>query len=334
MFIIPLLAAIVPALVILWYFHSRDAFPEPAGLLWATFGLGVLSLIPAVLAALALPLVYPLPENPWFQAFYLAFGQAAIPEEIAKFAVLFFFCFRHSEFDEPMDGLVYGAAVLLGFAALENILYVSDGGLGVALVRAFTSVPTHALLGALMGYFLALSRFEPDRQRLFFTLALVVPMVLHGLYNYPLFLAALVVSVQFEDLFLGLPVLVVIAEYQVAVQLLKRVRKDQDDSVVLVHILGLPNEAETRMKTSSVIESAIGEARGVHKVERTALGLTAVRLRVHAATSADELAAYLEAWSQADRMLEESIFRREGLALRMSRRGLHTAYVEVILGNI
>ena len=57
------------------------------------------------------------------------------------------------EFDELMDGIVYGAVASLGFATLENIMYCIDGGLSVVAIRALTAVPAHASFGAIMGYY-------------------------------------------------------------------------------------------------------------------------------------------------------------------------------------
>ena len=85
-------------------------------------------------------------ENPLMIGFVNAFFGASIPEESFKYLVLTRYAMRRSSFDEPMDGLVYGVAASLGFATFENILYVSGGGLGVAVLRALTAVPLHATL--------------------------------------------------------------------------------------------------------------------------------------------------------------------------------------------
>src|SRR4029450_10832400 len=64
------------------------------------------------------------------------------------------------EFDEPLDGVVYGVAVALGFATLENFLFVARLGLGVAWMRALFAVPAHALFGATMGYYAGRAKFD------------------------------------------------------------------------------------------------------------------------------------------------------------------------------
>lgn len=181
-------AAVAPSLMLLWFFHRQDRFPEPPAVVWKTFGLGVLTIIPVLMVGVPAFLLLSVfaDGNAYLLGAGTAFLGAAIPEEFAKFMVVFFYCRRHSHFDEPMDGLVYGAAASLGFATLENVLYVAGGGLGVAVMRAFTAVPLHATLGAIMGYHIAAAHFDPSRKGRFLFLALAGPILLHGLYDFPL----------------------------------------------------------------------------------------------------------------------------------------------------
>ena len=72
--------------------------------------------------------------------------------------------YHWDEFDEPMDGVVYGVAVALGFATLENFLFVTRLGLGVAWLRALFAVPAHALFGATMGYYAGRTKFDRGRR--------------------------------------------------------------------------------------------------------------------------------------------------------------------------
>ena len=68
------------------------------------------------------------------------------------------------EFDEHYDGIVYGAAVSLGFATVENILYLFANGLESALGRAILPVSSHALFGVIMGYYLGKQSFLKERK--------------------------------------------------------------------------------------------------------------------------------------------------------------------------
>lgn len=179
-------AAILPSALLMWYFHSRDTYPEPPRVIWATFGLGVLTVIPVLIVAIPMMIIAKGIPNIHGAALATAFLGAAIPEEFFKFTVLRFYCARHKEFNEPMDGIVYGVAGSLGFATLENVLYVAQGGLQVAIMRALTAVPGHAFLGAIMGYFVGRAWFEPQRRGPLLCAALAVPILLHGLYDYPI----------------------------------------------------------------------------------------------------------------------------------------------------
>ncbi len=228
MTVILALSAVVPALLLMWYFWARDAYPEPPRVVWTTFALGVFSVVPVVPVEVAISAALENLSNPWTAGLATAFLAAAVPEDIAKFCILYFYCLRHAEFDEPMDGLVYGAAASMGFAALENLFYVSEGGLGVAAMRAVTAVPTHAMHGAIMGYFLALYHFLPARRAFYLSLALAVPLLLHGLYDFPLMTADLLPEGHPATGFLFVGSLAVLSvAVGFALALLKRVRAVQ-----------------------------------------------------------------------------------------------------------
>lgn len=176
-------SAVVPSILLFWYIHSRDIHPEPRGMLMGTFALGAATAIPVVIVVFALNAVIPPPEGVWLKATWTAFVNAAIPEEVFKFLVLMTFCYPSRHFDEPFDGIVYGATASLGFATLENILYVSQGGLGVAIMRAFTAVPGHAFTGVVMGYFVGRAKFAPQGRAGLAFRGLFYATVLHGLYD-------------------------------------------------------------------------------------------------------------------------------------------------------
>jgi hypothetical protein len=178
---------VLPAVLLVWFFHARDTFPEPARVLWTTFGLGCASVVPAVLLGVTVEPVLRTTDALSVAAFE-AFVIAAMCEETAKLAVLLGYSFRHSAFDESMDGIVYGATASLGFAALENLLYVLDGGFGLAILRGLLSVPGHATYGAVMGYYVGRARFDPENRWRLVGLGLLAAVLLHGLYDFPLML--------------------------------------------------------------------------------------------------------------------------------------------------
>ena len=179
-------SAIVPSLLLLWYIYARDRNPEPRGLLLKTFLLGAAICVPVIPVAMWMEdMGQALAVGIWGSALVQAFLGAAIPEELFKYLVLRQYVWNKPAFDEPLDGVVYGATASLGFATLENILYVSDGGLGVAALRALTAVPGHAFTGVVMGAFLGRARFTQDPQERFGLLAAGFgwAVLLHGAYD-------------------------------------------------------------------------------------------------------------------------------------------------------
>jgi RsiW-degrading membrane proteinase PrsW (M82 family) len=192
-----ILAAIVPALLLLWYFYARDVHREPRRIVLTTFLLGLVATVPVIMVELRLNNWYvathsTLTEsgsfirNPLLYALFKAFIVAALVEEFFKFLVLRFYSARRAAFDEPMDGIVYGATASLGFALFENVLYVVGGGWQVALMRAFTAVPLHAALGAILGYYVGQSKFGRVKRGMVLR-GLFYAWLLHGLYDFALF---------------------------------------------------------------------------------------------------------------------------------------------------
>jgi protease PrsW len=203
-------SAIAPSLLLVWFFHARDAFPEPPRVLWTTFFLGMAIVPPVLLFAWPVYLMEQEIGVPLVHGLVAAFPGAAIPEELFKLLVLWRYSMRQSAFDEPMDGIVYGATASLGFATLENVLYVSGEGGSVAFIRAFTAVPGHAFLGAIMGYYVGRARFAAGRgeRRRLMVKALAIPILLHGAYDFPLLAAE---AVENPDSAAAAPVLALLA---------------------------------------------------------------------------------------------------------------------------
>ncbi len=194
-------SAVVPSLLLLWYVYARDANPEPRGLLLKTFFLGAAICVPVVPVALGLQaLGEGMAVGIWGTALVKAFLGAAIPEELFKYLVLRRFVWSKSAFDEPLDGVVYGVTASLGFATLENLLYVGEGGLGVAVLRALTAVPCHAFTGMVMGAYVGRARFatEPRERTGLLAAGLGWAVLLHGAYD-----AFLMTNTGFAVLALG-----------------------------------------------------------------------------------------------------------------------------------
>jgi RsiW-degrading membrane proteinase PrsW (M82 family) len=185
MLAISVLSAVLPSLLLLWFFYSWDVNPAPWRVIWITFGLGIAMVAPVLALELTVFRDASIP-NPYLAGLVKGFWGAAVPEELLKFLVVAGYCMRHKAFDERMDGMVYGAVASLGFATMENILYVTGADLPLALSRALTAVPCHAFLGAIMGFYIGQARFDSKSRGRYLALGLGLALILHGLYDFPL----------------------------------------------------------------------------------------------------------------------------------------------------
>jgi len=130
-------------------------------------------------------------SSSFFSSFHSAFLEAAIPEELAKFCVLYYLIWNSKEFNHHYDGIIYSVFVSLGFALVENILYVFEGGISVAIGRAILAVPGHGLFAVLMGYYFSLARFqEKNKRNELLVKAVIYPILFHGCYDFLLFYMA------------------------------------------------------------------------------------------------------------------------------------------------
>ena len=185
------LAALLPPLFLLRYIYRLDRVePEPPRLLVLLFVLGMLSVLPAMLLEIAFSAVLESVHlSPVLVLILDNFVVVALAEEGCKFFFLKMRTWKHEAFNYRFDGIVYAAVVSLGFAAAENVLYVFEYGLSIALVRALTSIPGHAIFGIYMGYFYGVAKHaqltqeDPAFHRRFLRFALLVPILLHGFYD-------------------------------------------------------------------------------------------------------------------------------------------------------
>jgi RsiW-degrading membrane proteinase PrsW (M82 family) len=196
------LVAAAPSLLLLAYFYLRDRYErEPLGHLTLAYLLGMYAMVTARgLAGAAQGVV----AGPWFNAggegahLFDAFVLSGFIEELSKWVILMAAVYHWREVDEPLDGLIYGVAISLGFATLENFLYLTSLGMGVFWARAIFAVPAHALFGGAMGYYAGRAKFDHEapgldprlrRRRLAtdWVLCLLVPTLFHGTYDFALF---------------------------------------------------------------------------------------------------------------------------------------------------
>lgn len=181
----------LPALAAMWYFDRVDAKrPEPRSTLRKVAIAGALSTIPCIIAGYFLLMISPAPGT-YASALYESFIVAAGVEELAKVMVVYWLVWHRPEFDERLDGIVYGARAGLGFALVENVLYLLaaenlEGFAVTFILRALLAVPGHAIWAGIMGYFAAMRRF--DRVGPGLIGGYLIAVFLHGAYDAAIFL--------------------------------------------------------------------------------------------------------------------------------------------------
>jgi RsiW-degrading membrane proteinase PrsW (M82 family) len=197
-----LFISLAPILIIAFYIYSRDKYEkEPLAVLLKALLTGVLIVLPVVLIEkiIAMPseMMEGLPA-----AAYTAFFVAGLTEEGMKFLAFYIFFWNSRNFNEKFDGIVYTVYIALGFAGVENILYVFSGGYGVGLIRAITAVPAHALFGIVMGYYFGLAKFNTLQRTGYLILAFLLPFIFHGTYNFLLMGNSPVLLILFVPIFI------------------------------------------------------------------------------------------------------------------------------------
>ena len=183
-----LLLTILPSILLVTIFVVFDRFREPTKEIIKVFIYGILITIPAFYFNTYLADYYDRYTN-FSEALKGSFLSAGPVEEGLKLIVLYFFVYKMKDFNEPIDGVVYGITASLGFATLENIYYVyflddyfKVTSMELAVVRAFSAVPAHAAFGIIMGYFFMRYAYIKKQESLI--LAFFIPMLLHSLYNF------------------------------------------------------------------------------------------------------------------------------------------------------
>ena len=185
-----LIASITPVMIFLYLIFRIDKNKEPIGLLTKCFFGGFLSIILTLIIDVPMSYIGTSFSSPFSKSFFDAFFVAGFPEELSKFIILYWLVWKSKYFDEHYDSIVYAVFVGLGFALVENILYVFENGMGVAFFRAILAVPGHGLFAVVMGYFLSKAKLSTDgAQKRYLALSLTIPMLMHGIYDFILMYA-------------------------------------------------------------------------------------------------------------------------------------------------
>ncbi|WP_079530632.1 glutamic-type intramembrane protease PrsW [Halobacillus hunanensis] len=175
-----LTVAIAPAIALMTFIYlSKRIELEPLPLIIRMFIFGALLVFPLLFIQYAFE-SEGLFQTPLLKSFFLA----GLLEEFFKWFVFMFVIFYHTSFDHHYDGIIYGVAISLGFATLENIIYLFANGIEFAFFRALFPVSSHALFGVLMGYYMGKAKFSSKHRKLHIFLAFLIPFLLHSFYGY------------------------------------------------------------------------------------------------------------------------------------------------------
>jgi protease PrsW len=158
-------------------------------LLLGCFAVGAISFIPALLLETFFDGLFHFDEaiSLWKTAAE-CFIFVGLIEEGFKYACLKVFFFRRKEFNEPYNGITYAVIISMGFATVENFHYIfsgdGSGAMYIALVRAFTAVPNHAVNAVMMGYYVGLAKMNTERRRILIIKGLLAATFFHGAYDF------------------------------------------------------------------------------------------------------------------------------------------------------
>lgn len=184
--------ALLPPLILMILVYRKDQVEkEPIGLIVKTIIFGALCAIPTVIVEVLLGGIIESVFNTRSVIGLLIDNMigVALVEEFFKMQACKLSVWKNKEFNYTFDGLVYSVAAAIGFAALENLLYVYDYGFGTGILRAITAIPGHTIFGIFMGMNLGIAKLyeingDKKTAKHYKRLALIVPMIIHGLYDF------------------------------------------------------------------------------------------------------------------------------------------------------
>lgn len=208
--------AVFPVLILCFYIYKKDNNKEPIPLLLKLFFLGFVMSIPIVIVEMMLSAYFPTDNvTDFIKLFVSVFVGVALVEEGGKWLIVKFIGYNNKEFDEIYDVIVYSVFVSLGFACIENILYVFQSGLGIAIGRALLSIPGHMCFGVLMGYFLSKAKInQVNNNKSLYTrnmlLSIFFPSLIHAIYDTLIFYTVNTMNLTYFWIFLLFDILMVV----------------------------------------------------------------------------------------------------------------------------
>lgn len=181
---------LIPSFSWLALYLKKDIHPEPRYLVTQTFILGMLSAPFVIVFQMLFPFIFRIGDPSFFSNSPSFFIWAAFTEEFFKFLVVWIFIIKNREFDEPIDAMIYMVVAGLGFAAMENILFLfkafPDGieaTLSTWALRFVGATFLHALAAAITGYFIAMAWFFYGHAYKLIAVGLALATLFHFTFN-------------------------------------------------------------------------------------------------------------------------------------------------------
>lgn len=196
-----LVGGVLPALLWLWFWLREDRLhPEPRGLVILSFIAGMIAVLPALMAeqwVCGQVVANSLSECPTGlsaarNVFFVIIGWSVI-EEILKYIASYCSALRSRENDEPIDALIYLITVALGFAALENTLFLSGAiktggifeGINIGVLRFVGASLLHVVTSGFVGFCIALAFYKSRvAKRIYRSLGILGAIILHSVFNF------------------------------------------------------------------------------------------------------------------------------------------------------
>lgn len=196
-YLILIIFGLAPSIIWLLFYLRKDAHPESNRMILKIFFYGMLAAVIAALIEIGISGALVIAGENWFKTFPFLFFALyhfliiALVEEYSKYLIVREKVINNPEFDEPVDTILYMIIIALGFAALENILVLFSGkgpilfgeAIAVSSFRFIGATFLHALCSGTLGYFLALSFFEPKKRLKLIIKGIVIATLLHGFFN-------------------------------------------------------------------------------------------------------------------------------------------------------
>lgn len=189
---IVLMLAVLPAFLLMVYVYKRDKVEkEPIKLLVLLAAMGAVSAIPILITEFASEFLlrHLLSSESTFYTVVEIFIGVALVEEGFKFLFLKKFTWKNKAFNYTFDGIVYAVFISLGFAAVENFIYLFNFSISTTIGRALLSIPAHMTFAVFMGYYYSRAKKAsideyPEKSFQYKLLAIIIPTLLHGFYDY------------------------------------------------------------------------------------------------------------------------------------------------------